>query len=217
MLSDHFNCVLSGHSHRSVLYQRDPSRNYGYGMSSTSYDMRDLTGIDASLTKFIVSGCGGPTAVQNWRGELNGQGLDYPNGTVIIGGAGSEQIQVLHAKTPQAKPRFCVVMDFFDLTGPGFFEEVPISSYHEPYIFKGLLNEKLPKWSFISHAALDCYSESGQYLGKVRFFVDRFNDILSLQANSNDASFFDLTRPEVFFLSIHFNNILSRAVYLSAV
>jgi len=70
-------------------------------------------------TRMIVTGSGGPIPIQNVAGELNGAGLDVPQGTGLIFKNGKDYIKIFHAKHQNAKPRLAAALDNYDLINKG--------------------------------------------------------------------------------------------------
>ncbi|MFK5914366.1 MAG: metallophosphoesterase [Woeseiaceae bacterium] len=112
--------TLSGHSHRSGLYQVKDS--------DTSWvPRRDTMSITAQATKdnkfnpvdgcrMLVAACGGPIAVQNHNNELFNWGLDYPSGNYIkFSGEEESEIGIKTPSIKQAQPRMSVALDYADI------------------------------------------------------------------------------------------------------
>lgn len=117
LLSNKKHYVLSGHSHRSGLYEVDTDMTTkGYSLESATDQLKKL----GDKTRIIVTGSSGPIPVQNLNGEMQGHGWDIPTATIIDFSNG-ETIQVLTANNETAKPRFAVAMDYYDLIGNGVF------------------------------------------------------------------------------------------------
>jgi len=72
-------------------------------------------------TKIVVSSSAGCMAKQNLSGELSGKGIDFPAATLLYFN-GKEHIEIMPTNHPRSKPRFCVVCDYIDITGGGFWE-----------------------------------------------------------------------------------------------
>ncbi|PJF33621.1 MAG: hypothetical protein CUN57_01665, partial [Phototrophicales bacterium] len=118
--------TLSGHSHRSGLYQVTGTDRAWYG-GNPSINVCGAAP-DAKTQQWkpefpdrchiLVSGCGGPIAVQNFDGELHNWGLDYPSGSaVIFNERGIQTIKRVIPQNPTAKPRLSVALDFADIMG----------------------------------------------------------------------------------------------------
>lgn len=119
----HFS--LSGHSHRSGIYRVTQSASgalstVGYQPAEHREADEHSTRMHAKLfgnqsaSRVVVSSCGGPIGVQNFKGELYGWNLMPPSGTLInISAEGpSEVVRVVASKYRPAKPRFSVALDY---------------------------------------------------------------------------------------------------------
>lgn len=114
-----FSYTLSGHSHRSGLYEivdGDASRIRanmtvrGHVARNDKFDPRP-TGC-----RILVAGSGGPIAVRNTCNEFFNQGLDFPSGNFIkFDGRSEKEIGIKRSGVPQAKPRLAVALDYADL------------------------------------------------------------------------------------------------------
>ncbi len=125
-LNGPIHCTVSGHSHRSALYRLD-NRNMNamtaIGYQPAEYKKNDPAAVafhdkhfhyrGDNLTRVMVSSCGGPIGIQNFKGELYGWNLTPPSGTIIDVSVrdASEFQRVIASKYKAAKPRFCVVLD----------------------------------------------------------------------------------------------------------
>lgn len=155
-----FDYTFSGHSHRSGLYACTGVD--GNRISTQGYDPEDNTAL-AELngkTKVIVGACGGPVATQNYAGELAGLGLDAPSGTWVKFGGGMETIGLNRPKKyPQAKPRFAVALDYFDIlhrekTGKGVFTRFESEYDSGPFNIELNADLKIPDVAFIEAVSL---------------------------------------------------------------
>jgi hypothetical protein len=116
----------------------------------------------------LVSGCGGPIAVQNLEGELHHWGLDYPSGSFIqFSEQGVNRIERVIPdlnKVPTAKPRLSVALDFADILNIKYKNEraqggvfAKFESGQEEHVFEVAFNQslKLPLTnSIIKNASL---------------------------------------------------------------
>jgi hypothetical protein len=135
-----FSLTLSGHSHRSGLYNCEfvPSRK----IRRAPYPQFDTPDsweyIPASLktrgyypeseeakalcwdkkTKVLVSASTGPVSKQNREGEMVGWGMEPPSGSRM---AADGTIALVKSGRANAQPRFCVACDYIDLVGGGFW------------------------------------------------------------------------------------------------
>ena len=114
--------TLSGHSHRSGLYQVNNS-DVGWFPGKTTMSItakaaknKKFSSFDQGKCKMLVAACGGPIAVQNHANELFNWGLDYPSGNYIRFGKNEIGIVIPDIKTvAQAQPRIAVALDYADI------------------------------------------------------------------------------------------------------
>jgi hypothetical protein len=138
------NLTLSGHSHRSGLYTIEEVKSKGWSkafqpltnsmpnkLATLDHEHLVVKGhgpcmeshvynnVSSDRCNILVSGCGGPIAVQNLEGELHHWGLDYPSGSFIqFSEQGVNRIERVIPdlnKVPTAKPRLSVALDFADI------------------------------------------------------------------------------------------------------
>jgi predicted MPP superfamily phosphohydrolase len=107
--------TLSGHSHRSGLYQitEDKSQwgRYNLNVKGQAAGKGKTFKAESGKCCMVVAACGGPIAVQNHANEFFNWGLDYPSGNVIKDG----QISIVVPEVKQAKPRLAVALDYADI------------------------------------------------------------------------------------------------------
>ena len=70
-------------------------------------------------TKVLVSASTGPIPKQNLKGEMSGQGMERPSGSIVLNDG---QISLATSSLNTAKPRFCVACDYIDIMSKGFWE-----------------------------------------------------------------------------------------------
>jgi hypothetical protein len=136
--------ALSGHAHRSALYQHTKmsttehgfrigqhgkgragkySRNqFEVSARPVNHNNFKFENYDKSAAKIIGTACGGPIAIQNFDNELANWGLAYPSGSYIyFNDSGTEDeigIKITDIKKiPAAQPRLAVALDFADVMG----------------------------------------------------------------------------------------------------
>lgn len=125
--------TMSGHSHRAGLYldigTKPTISQRLLGWAGTGDDMfvapyapqpdgRYEYQSQANKAMFLVTASGGSMPVQNYRGEMLGNGLAPPSGSSVKFGGAKPEIRVIEYNGGNAKPRFCVAMDFMDILGP---------------------------------------------------------------------------------------------------
>jgi hypothetical protein len=142
-----FSLTLSGHSHRSGLYNCEfvPSRKIQRGPYSQFESPDSWEYIPAFLktrghypeseeakalcwdkkTKVLVSASTGPVSKQNREGEMAGWGMEPPSGSRM---AADGTIALVKSGRANAQPRFCVACDYIDLVGEGFWEHFKVVS-----------------------------------------------------------------------------------------
>ncbi len=112
--------TLSGHSHRSGLYQVKDSDTswipFRDTMSVTAQATKNKIFSPAKGCRMMVAACGGPIAVQNHDNELFNWGLDYPSGNYIkFNGASESEVGIKIPGVTQAQPRLAVALDYADI------------------------------------------------------------------------------------------------------
>jgi len=117
---DKIQYTLSGHSHRSGLYQvSDSDTSWVPGrdtMSVTAQATEDKKFNPAASCRMLVAACGGPIAVQNHDNELFNWGLDYPSGNYIkYSGTEETELGIKVPDVKQAQPRMAVALDYADI------------------------------------------------------------------------------------------------------
>ncbi len=120
--------ALSGHSHRSGLYQPESFKN-NLGRKTMTVKarashpphkdepLRPYQAVNKDQAKLIVSASGGPIPKQNYAGELFNWGLERPSGTLVQFNGKDAQFSLVESKIAQAKPRFAVAWDYADIFG----------------------------------------------------------------------------------------------------
>ncbi|KPJ68094.1 MAG: hypothetical protein AMJ43_01435 [Coxiella sp. DG_40] len=226
--------ILSGHSHRSGLYEINTDMTTkGYSLESATGQLKKF----GDKTRIIVTGSSGPIPVQNLNGEMQGYGWDIPTATIIDFSNG-ETIKVLKANNETAKPRFAVAMDYYDLIGNGVFHGKDttsasylstdklsqeqtlydfdldldkkgfISSKDDPYTFTAKLDDGLPDVRFIEKITFYGYKGDKQFF-KVSSEITAIDKTIQLIFNPFEFNNCMLKAIEqVIFLSIKFNNNL---------
>ena len=143
-----FSVALGGHSHRVGLYRcqyvdayepfRQNAGNNAYlqmgsSMSSSNvpahiqtrgyHPVTDESTIQSlswsGKTKVLVSASTGPIPKQNIEGEMSGQGMEFPSGSMIDENG---NISLVTSPVDTAKPRFCVACDYIDILKDGFWD-----------------------------------------------------------------------------------------------
>ena len=165
-----FHFTLSGHSHRAGIYAGD----FKGGARPTYTVMgKEIPLVAAKLPadgrcKMVVSGCSGPVGVQNHYATtadkgLGGWGLDYPSGNHLTLAKGNETIKRIIPKTPAAKPRFAVALDYMDIIGReddkhhhGVFTSIMSDPTGSTFTFT--VNPDLPKECFIEKIEIVAYT-----------------------------------------------------------
>jgi len=112
--------TLSGHSHRSGLYQvKDSDTSWVPGrdtMSITAQATKENKFNPVDGCRMMVAACGGPIAVQNHNNELFNWGLDYPSGNYIkFSGTTESEVGIKTPSIKQAQPRMSVALDYADI------------------------------------------------------------------------------------------------------
>ncbi|MEY3182450.1 MAG: hypothetical protein RLZ35_435, partial [Pseudomonadota bacterium] len=198
--------AFSGHSHRSGIYEcgihditeydgHMGDREYqvfkiktkGYPIDQrliprTATEAREA--YDAFMrsdkTRLIVTGSGGPIPCQNIQDEFHGMGLAIPSGTVLhYDASGKECFDVIYAKNPQAKPRFAVALDAFELNGnrpifTAFEGKIYKKSYADTSNYKAegflTVNECLPPPTWIKEIQFFVVDFEGKRMEENIFF-----------------------------------------------
>ncbi len=140
---DNLKFSLAGHSHRAGLYVfhpeykpvvSDPYRTmYGFPDEYAEALVSGKTGgihpedkkaesFAAGQTRILVSASTGPIPKQNIAGEMSGQGMEFPSGSMIDENDRISLVKVDEEKRKAARPRFCVACDYIDLMKDGFWE-----------------------------------------------------------------------------------------------
>ena len=143
-----FSLTLSGHSHRVGLYQATyipPYEHFAAQAQTSAYaaigsaastanrpeylktkgfhPIADKKSIQAknweNQTRVLVSASTGPIPKQNLKGEMSGQGMERPSGSIVLNDG---QISLATSSLNTAKPRFCVACDYIDIMSKGFWE-----------------------------------------------------------------------------------------------
>lgn len=176
--------TLSGHSHRSGLYQvingdvdTFRSNMTVKGMVAKEDGNFDLENM-GDKCRILVAGCGGPIAVQNHENEFYNWGLDTPSGNIIkFNGSKEKQVGILRAKNGKAKPRLAVALDYADIflqeaegedkkigKGKGLFSSMDSSKNKSPLTIK--INElsNLLDIDFIEKISMVFYSKEGKVI-----------------------------------------------------
>jgi len=126
--------TLSGHSHRSALYQHIKFTSSIKGLKIdkfpaievdcrvTNPKTKEFEGFDANKAKIIVTASGGPIPIRNTDNGLANWGLDTPSGSyVYFKNSGKEEkigIKTTRVnKVPAAQPRLATALDIGDLLG----------------------------------------------------------------------------------------------------
>lgn len=120
--------TLSGHSHRSGLYQPNGIRESPGRQSLTlksrlpqapspGKSLRPYQSVESRKAKIVVSASGGPIPKQNYRGELFSWGLERPSGTLVRFNGSEARVTLVESKNDQAQPRFAVAWDYADIIG----------------------------------------------------------------------------------------------------
>ncbi|MFM8453778.1 MAG: metallophosphoesterase [Gammaproteobacteria bacterium] len=134
--------MYSGHSHRAGVYRvsmpppysagQDLGKGIDYYLHPYNYKLVDTVTIKTrghytgyyrselwgnSPMDFVVSASAGPVAIRNIRNEFCGLGLDLPSGTISYyasqANSDKTKYELVTSKKKQAKPRMCVLFDFF--------------------------------------------------------------------------------------------------------
>jgi len=174
--------TLSGHSHRSGLYQvingdvdTFRSNMTVKGMVAEEDGNFDLKSM-GDKCRILVAGCGGPIAVQNQKNEFYNWGLDTPSGNIIkFNGSKEKQVGILRAKNGKSKPRLAVALDYADIflqeaegddkkigKSKGFFSSMDSNKDKGPIIIK--INElsNLQNDDFIDSMSMMFYLKDGK-------------------------------------------------------
>ena len=167
--------TLSGHSHRSGLYQiKDDDISW--------LPLRDTMSIAAQASdenlqyapvegcRMLVAGCGGPIAVQNINNEFYNWGLDYPSGNYIkFSGSTESAVGVKIPDIERARPRLAVALDYADIflrgdnkNKPGVIEEFYSEDDDGDFILKINKKANIPNGVMLKNANLIFYMEDGQ-------------------------------------------------------
>jgi hypothetical protein len=146
-----FSVVLGGHSHRTGLYRcqfidnyepfKEKAGNNAYLQMGSSMSAGNIPAhiqtrgyhpeVDASSiqslswadhTKVVVSASSGPIPKQNIAGEMSGQGMEFPSGSMINENGEISLVKVDVENVKTAKPRFCVACDYIDIMKDGFWD-----------------------------------------------------------------------------------------------
>jgi len=174
--------TLSGHSHRSGLYQvinedvdNVRSNMTVKGMAVDENNTFNLDENDLGGCRILVAACGGPIAVQNHENELYNWGMDTPSGNIIkFKGTEEDKVGILRATNAQAKPRLAVALDYADIflqeaegddkkigKGKGLFSSMDSNKNKSPLTIK--INElsNLPSNDFIKSISMMFYLKDG--------------------------------------------------------
>lgn len=144
-----FQLALSGHSHRVGVYQCDyvpadqpfmqQAGNNAYlqlgaSMSTANqpahirtrgYHPEDPASKNVAWnkrTRVFVTASAGPIPKQNLKGEMSGQGMEYPSAGKIVFNGNTPEITLVKSRRATAKPRFAVACDYIDIMEGGFWE-----------------------------------------------------------------------------------------------
>lgn len=184
---------LSGHSHRSGLYQPESFKSSVGRKTMTvkarasqppqqNGSVRSYQAINSGQAKIIVSASGGPIPKQNYTGELFNWGMERPSGTLVRFNGSDAQVSLVEAKTPQAKPRFAVAWDYADIFGKektrtGVFRKFESDASETSFMIELNPELKLPDIDLIAGIDLYHYTEvppkklplTVSYLGQYRY------------------------------------------------
>ncbi len=121
------SCVFTGHSHRRGLYTLKDAGTFNINCDFFDIDKGSITARPA----IVVSDCGGPIPRCNMKGEFNGWGSAPPTGSVVRFDSRGMPVITRLIKVPfrQARPRFVVALDYFDL----LCEERYLQHYYDEY------------------------------------------------------------------------------------
>ncbi len=137
---------LAGHSHRAGLYvcdqltktiypagsgrmgvSHDPAQAVEYvpQVKTSGYYPEDPATKNApwkNRTRVFVTASTGPVPKQNLKGEMSGQGMEFPSAGKIVFNGSEPEIRLVKTRSQSAKPRFAVACDYLDLMKDGFWE-----------------------------------------------------------------------------------------------
>ncbi len=228
--------TLSGHSHRAGLYEtkfddskvRHNMQTRGHILTETAMDPTELSAAFDPGPRVLVSGCGGPIAVQNHYGEgatsaktkqtkgLKNWGLDWPSATLIKFNGSEDSLQrIIPQNTPTAQPRLAVALDFVDLLEYKVFKR--FESDANETRFNVVLNEQLPEKQFIETMTLYAYPVN-EWIGFPLKISNRQDNRFVAAMSSEDNRQFEykiLSKPIkslALFLSIKFNDKLANEI-----
>ncbi|MDR1994167.1 metallophosphoesterase [Azonexus sp.] len=149
---------ISGHSHRSAVYQVEAERDDAVRARTAPVDpglhneTRTYTPV-AGSTALVVSSCGGPIGIQNVNDEMRGWTLRPPSGSLID--LGNRQVKQIVSTTDagtgieSGRPRLCVALDYLMLMRPGEPKDRPPASSDYRFAFEAketILPRPLGQW-----------------------------------------------------------------------
>lgn len=179
LIDNKIHYTLSGHSHRSSIYQITGKLNILgrkyikiIGQASQNKNFNPINGC-----RLLVAGSGGNIGRQNHDNELLDFGLDYPSGNCItFKGDKEEQISIKTPKlnnVPQAQPRLAVALDFADIflrdKKDKFFHEFSYNESNDVFNIQVNPKAKIPSNDLFESMSLCLYKRSTplQITGKV--------------------------------------------------
>jgi len=179
IVKDNIQYALSGHSHRSGMYQITGKNHPSVpGFLSSTWKVKgQAAGNDGKFNpgagcRILVGASGGPIPIQNHNNELFNWGLDVPSGNYIkFSGTAEAEIGVKTATTECSKPRLAVALDFADIFiseevkhtafKHGVFESFESSDDELPFILKFSEKTKLTAGDVIDKVVLVLYKKDG--------------------------------------------------------
>ena len=226
-----FIYTLSGHSHRAGLYETkfgDGEVRYnmttrGHVLTETPMDPPTLSAAFDPGPRVLVSGCGGPIAVQHHYGEgaagtdtkgLKNWGLDWPSASLIKFNGDEDSLQrIIPQNTPTAQPRFAVALDFVDLLEHKVFTH--FESDANETRFNVVLNEQLPEKQFIEAMSLYAYPVSEWIAFPLEISNRQDNRFVAGMSKQDNYRFEEDVlekKKRVLFLSVNFNKNLEKEI-----
>lgn len=223
--------TLSGHSHRAGLYEtqfddskvRHNMQTRGHALTEQSMDPTELSAAFDPGPRVLVSGCGGPIAVQHHYGEgaagtqirgLKNWGLDWPSASLIKFNGDEDSLQrILPKNTPTAQPRFAVALDFVDLLEYKVF--IHFESGENETRFNVVLNEQLPEQQFIETLSLYAYPVNEWLAFPLEISNRQDNRFVAAMSKQDNYKFEEDViekKNKILFLSIKFNNNLEKEI-----
>ena len=214
IIPGHFKYCLAGHSHRAGLYQVLESTPTHFS-SSDVIPEHYISDSSINGPRILVSGSGGPVAKQNYQKEIQGHGMDHPQGCWID--VTKDQIHTTRCTLPESQPRLAVALEYMQIMGDGFFNYLFCAEdeLHTGQLQAYFSNTDLPLTCIETIKLHYVLNETMAYEGFVSWqSSQQESNVLTLNVSEGLKLWMRVISKEKlnkyrFYLSIHFNQTLA--------